>query len=439
MTTVILERVRKSKRPNVMSLKRIILLLIYLASFCAPIGATGVSIHTTIGEISLFRLFFFLAVMMACVRCLAFGRGIKLYNRKTQYSILFYIVWIMYSAITVVWAKDLNNYIKIMFFLLTGFLCILLISDYCRTDELNNVLRALNAGLLLQCILGYYEFFSGNYLFLKQESVDIYFSRDLHYPVAMMGNPNDFSTGMFLGIVACLYLYQIMQNRKPVTLFYLSCIAAYIVAIGLSDSKACLGGAVACIAFFIYKKRKKSSRILVVFLFLVVLMTPAVQSYIYSKLDLTYFYVKGESFSNRVNLIRNGFDFLMRTCGFGVGNGQIEYWVENNAVFNTGNILNMHNWWMEILTAYGWIIFTGFILFYIKLFYGFMAQYKHNSDSYYGKQMLAFSAGLVGMILALMSSSSNMTKEYIWLFWAVLIAFQKQDVVLLSTEGVLLT
>lgn len=409
------------------SLNTIIHLLIYFAAFFAPIGATGVRFHTPIGEVSTYRLFLFLATMMACVQCIFSRRTIFLYNQNTRYSILFLIFWVVYAAFTILWTRDFNNYVKIMFFLMTGVLCIVLISDYCEINELTNVLKALNLGLLMQCFLGYYEFFSGNYLFLKQESVDIYLSRNLHYPVAMMGNPNDFSTGMFFGIVACLYLYYIKENRLLRRVFYLTCVSVYIVVIALSNAKACLGGAIACILFFLYKKGGKSGRILAFASIFAVLVIPSINSYIFSRIDLTYFRTKGESFSIRVNLIRNGFYFLVRTLGLGVGNGQIEYWMKTSARYNTGNILNMHNWWMEILSGYGLIIFMGYMFFFFNLYHGFMTKYKHNSDSYYGKQMLVFAAALIGMILTLVGSSSNMTKEYVWLFWAVLIAFQRQS------------
>lgn len=409
------------------SFKRIILILIYLAVFFAPIGATGVSLHTPIGEISLFRLFLFFATFIAFLDCFFSGRKIVLCNKNTRYSVMFFCVWIIYALVTVLWVRDIKNYFKIMFFLITGFLCIVLISNYCGTTELDNILKILNLGILLQCALGYYEFWSGNYLYLKQESVDIYFSHNIHYPVAMMGNPNDFSTGMFLGIVASLYLYYIKDNQTKKKLFYLICIAAYVVAIALSDSKACLGGAIAFLGFFLYKKKNYKSKILTIALVLAVLMVPSVNTYIFSKVDLTYFRAKGESFSNRVNLIRNGLDFLIKTYGFGVGNGQIEYWMQNSARYNTGNILNMHNWWMEILTGYGLIIFSGFMVFFVNLYTCFITRYKSNKKTIYGKQMLVFSASLIGLILTLVSSSSNMTKEYVWLFWAILIAYQKQD------------
>ena len=250
----------------------------------------------------------------------------------------------------------------------------------------------------------------------------------------MMGNPNDFSTGMFLGIVASLYLYYIKNNKNKDKFFYFFCVVAYIIAIALSDSKACLGGAVACVGFFLYKKKNHNSKILTVALILIVLLIPSVNTYIFSKVDLTYFRAKGESFSNRVNLIRNGFDFLIRTFGFGVGNGQIEYWMQNSARYETGEILNMHNWWMEILTGYGLVIFSGFIVFFVNLYRCFSNRYEKNKKTNYGRQMLVFAASLVGFILTLVSSSSNMTKEYVWLFWAILIAQQKQDEDLILIE-----
>jgi len=77
-----------------------------------------------------------------------------------------------------------------------------------------------------------------------------------------------------------------------------------------------------------------------------------------------------------MNLIRNGLVFLSSTFGFGVGAGNIEYWMEHNPVYNTSSITNMHNWWIEILVAYGVIIFILYIVFFAKLFMNFYRKYK---------------------------------------------------------------
>ncbi len=57
----------------------------------------------------------------------------------------------------------------------------------------------------------------------------------------------------------------------------------------------------------------------------------------------------------------------MKTFGFGVGIGNVEYWMENFRVYETFGILNVHNWWVEILVNFGIFIFVRYVLFYSSL------------------------------------------------------------------------
>ena len=54
--------------------------------------------------------------------------------------------------------------------------------------------------------------------------------------------------------------------------------------------------------------------------------------------------------------------------------------MDNYAIFDTKGILNIHNWWMEILTGYGVIIFIMYIMFYIKLFLSLYKKYKYSTN-----------------------------------------------------------
>ena len=69
----------------------------------------------------------------------------------------------------------------------------------------------------------------------------------------------------------------------------------------------------------------------------------------------------------RLNLILNGLLFLMKNLLMGTGLGGIEYYMQNYAVLDTLGIMNMHNWWFEILVASGIFIFCGYCFFYVRL------------------------------------------------------------------------
>lgn len=126
----------------------------------------------------------------------------------------------------------------------------------------------------------------------------------------------------------------------------------------------------------------------------------------------------------RINLIRNGFVFLIKTFGFGTGAGNIEYWMANYGLYYTGTIVNMHNWWMEILASYGVIIFALYVVFYLKLLRSLYRIYKSAKNKKSVSIALGIICCMVGYIIGSISSSSNLISEWLWCFWGISVAFQ---------------
>lgn len=135
---------------------------------------------------------------------------------------------------------------------------------------------------------------------------------------------------------------------------------------------------------------------------------------------------EGENSDNiRKNLILNGLLFLLPTLGMGTGIGGIESYMASNWVYETYGITNIHNWWMEILVGSGIFIFAGYIIFYIKLCRDNYSRYKSkNTTSLERSTAFAFLGFMIAFIIASISSSSNMGNEMLWVFWAIIIAFQ---------------
>lgn len=92
----------------------------------------------------------------------------------------------------------------------------------------------------------------------------------------------------------------------------------------------------------------------------------------------------------------------------------------------------MHNWWIEILTGYGVLIFGAYLLYYAKLFIDFYRNYIKNREKkvlseefkFYKYTSLGTCAIMLGYILTGISSSSNFNSEYMWVFWSICITYQ---------------
>ncbi len=282
---------------------------------------------------------------------------------------------------------------------------------------------------ILHNLIGWYEITTGNYLFLAVERVAAYTRKT--YPVSMFGNTNDFATFMLFSV---FILYALAQNvKKPfLKLTYLATMLSSVYLLVMTSSRANILGLIIATAVFVYfsiRRRRSRNAIIVVLLsgFFVILFFPEVIVNAFSMIsNELYFRFSADSGSDatRMNLIKNGFMFLLSTSGFGTGAGNIEYWMANYGVYNTGSIRNIHNWWMEILTGYGLIIFTMYIIFYVKLFLSALRRFKKASDEVDVSLSLGIMCCLAGFTIGGISSSSNIGSEWLWVFWAIVIAYQ---------------
>jgi len=140
-----------------------------------------------------------------------------------------------------------------------------------------------------------------------------------------------------------------------------------------------------------------------------------------SSLDAPTEYALG-SIGVRLNLIKNSLIFLVNSFGFGVGAGNVEYYMANFPVYETGSVLNVHNWWAEILVDYGIFIFVGYALLYLGLFIKLYRTYGKIGNS---EKMIceALLVGLVTFFFASISSSSIMAIGAQWIFFAFALGF----------------
>lgn len=394
--------------------------LAFFAAFTAPMGANFLAIPLGGVQLTLFRI----AVIVLALGIIQqnFGK-ITLFRRGNRFSIGFMFFWLIYATISVFWSRDLSNYVRVLFFLFVGFLSIVICGNVFETKE-DYYLAAewLEYGILLQAAIGWYEIFTRDYRFFTMTGInyDHFVLGKQRIPLAMMGNANDFATLMLLGVVLALFAFQRSSGRAAKG-FHLAAMVNFAVLIYAGRSRAVLIGLILAAAFILVSLKYGN---------LVILLGIPVVPIVFSKLiasirSILQFDFHGtESDGKRLGLIRSGFAFLKKTFGFGVGNGQIEYWMERGAGYYTGGTTSMHNWWMEILTSYGVVVFFGYILFYCKLFLDNYRVMRHSEDKCERSFSRMVCAALVGFVIASVASSSNMVEEWLWFFWALCIGYQ---------------
>ena len=408
--------------------------LIYFSIISSMIGASVISISIGAFQLSLFRGIVILMLLISLLKLLS---GKKLYvvkNKGNEFSIKVMFIWLLYAFFSLAWVKDYVGWLKAVFFIGIGFITILIFKEYIR--DKNDILRSFHMiipMIIFHNILGWYEVTTGHFFFLSENKISKY----LRYgnPVSTFGNTNDFA--VFL-MFAFYILYICLMNTDKIInkTIYMLTMCSSVGLILFTMSRASLIGLI--LGFFvltIYSLRKEKTRkFILIILCSILLLLIFNANIIFNFLNnisniLVFDFLKqqGSEFV-RINLIKNGFNFLVSTLGFGTGAGNIEYWMSHYGEYYTGVVYNIHNWWMEILVGYGLIVFTLYILFYLKLFMDMKKKYKLSNNPTDMSMSLGIMCILVGYIVASLSSSSNINAEWLWVFWAIVIVYQGMEI-----------
>jgi hypothetical protein len=107
----------------------------------------------------------------------------------------------------------------------------------------------------------------------------------------------------------------------------------------------------------------------------------------------------------------------------GIGLGNIEYHMAQNGIYPTGNFVNIHNWWMEILVSSGIIVFGLYCWIYIKNLVHLFKFSNTLNDKNVKHIAKVFAGFLCGFIIASNGPSSLIHSEWIWPGMAVIMSF----------------
>lgn len=355
-------------------------------------------------------------------------------RRISKYT-SFLLFWSVYAFCSVIFVKDSESFFRLYFFLLLGLAC----SYFCCNNiknihDVKIILVGFETIAILFSLVGIYEIVTGDYRFVNEQSVDWFESRSMmestigiREPVSVFANPNDF--GLFLLFAFCVSttLFCLSSTFKG-KLFNLIVTILTMIMIVLVQSRAAflsllIGLAILLIDF--YKQRGPIFRLL--FIIFIIISFSSITGWLIANQDLYYALVEfdvasGGSDTIRIDLIKNGWIFLINSAFCGVGLGNIEYHMLHNAVYNTGGTLNIHNWWMEVLVSSGIFVFIWYISVYLRTYRFFIKKMrdKRNKQCYYIVRMgvMMMSVFIIGSI----SSSSIFPMEWIWALFAVLFA-----------------
>lgn len=401
-----------------LSLSKLNRLFLYITVLTAFIGTQIASIDFGLYQLTLFRISLILLLVLHVIN-LAVSSKLIIVKKSVHLTVMF--VWFIYAVFTVIWSKDFSSWFRYTYFIFTGFILVYLFIYYINDiKHIYTILKLLTFISLLHLIIGLIEVFTANYFFLGIEFHNVYTKYSL--PVSVFQNTNNYATFLFFSFF--IFVYNTFKSKGLISKI-LFLITSFIVVflIVKTTSRANLLALIIGVSTLILLRlitinKSYTGRKIIIVLVLVIFAFVVV--FYFNIYELIVFDFSGESFSDttRFNLMRNGLVFLVKTLGFGVGSGNINYWMQNFYVYYTNGITSMHNWWFEILVSFGVVIFTLYVISYIKIMTCLLT--KSTVDLLLSQVLFSY---LMGYIISSLSSSSNTINEWLWAIWAILIAY----------------
>ncbi|MBA4538053.1 O-antigen ligase family protein [Bacillus aquiflavi] len=339
------------------------------------------------------------------------------YNEIRIY-LLFFLIWFSYGGVAVLWSNDPNLAIRQLYYFSMFILFILLLVKVLSAQESYKwVYRIFWVIGVLMVGLSFIEMITNIHLptsRLYNQDTAQYISTGFFY------NENDHA--YFLVLIAPFFLLNITRKKILLSIINAMIYAAIFIVIYINDSKAALISLflqIVIMNLFIldYKKIYKVllSSVALFGIIGVFFFTPVGEKVLTILNSLKF--SNGSAFV-RLNLYLNGLYALSDHWFFGVGPGNFITNIYEN--FNTGGIINPHNWWIEILTEYGVFIFGLYLLFFVSLIIQLFKIGKSKISE--SKVSIALFLSFIGFILASIGPSSLFYHWTMWLFYGVAIA-----------------
>jgi len=415
---------------KVLTLHRILLYFTVVAGF------TGVAfLKIAVGSFHLFPYRILLSfIWLLFIIGILYNQGrVDVSHIKVKSYLQFLVLWLSYAVLSLAWASAKNEAVKDIIFLFMAFSIIFFVVYYfINLKDLKQFYTLWLLILLPMLGLGFWNHITRNHLTvsaLVDEPEALRF-----VPTAVFHNQNEFATYLALSIPFVLTFIRYNSKLTKRLLGLLMLVASlYLIAVTFSRANYLAVITGAAFWFFFLLRFKGKMRALAVTGLTVVLLFYAFPDQIQgtfrnineqvNTLVVAIPQVGEGGLAPRFNAIRNGFVFFVNSFGFGIGPGNAEYHMAHFPVYYTYGVLNMHNWWIEILVNYGLLIFLGYVVFYLSLIAGLYRSYKKLNDTSEKMICEALLVGLVAFFFASMSSSSIMALSLQWIFFAFALSF----------------
>jgi teichuronic acid biosynthesis protein TuaE len=354
-----------------------------------------------------------------------FVLGDPIIGSSIRYPVFFLFIWFFYGMFSLIWTTDKTIGVKELYYFSTFILFILQLIYLLQIKNqefwVKDSFWAVGMITVIICLLEIatnHHFSTSRYV-IETERLSIYHK---HVATAYFYNENDLS--LFLVIIAPFFMVRLLSSSLFKKLFNIIFILLIFVIISFNAARLAFLALLLQLMVFFYLTQKKwffrCVRLAILFLPIIIALA---WHFLGSKVSVL-FDVKGfeagyGSGFERMNLYLNGFYSTFQSFMLGVGPGN--YGVHMYPQFYTGGIVNPHNWWIEVLTNYGFLIFCGYLVFFWFNIKNTFIIYKDNREN--NQLGLALFLSFVGFIPACIGPSSLFYHWPMWLLFGVSLAY----------------
>lgn len=379
-------------------------------------------------DIYIFHIIFAILLFLFFVALLLSGR-IKIETKNIKNYLFFFLIWFSWILISIFWAEDLflASKFTLIYFLMLLFVIFLII--YNKDKEVfKKTLKILFFISLFALFIGTIEAFTPLRLPISPYSnvarYDLGVGKYLEtVPTSFFYNPNNYAT--FLTFFLPFVLFGINftnSKRKKMALSFIALLIGVNVVMTSSNFNIIAFIFILAVYFWLSWLRKKSLKsifkyvliiLLVLFAFSFILKT---NSFLSARFNQTTRYIDRfmakelSSQKESSSLIRftiakkilyppSALEFFR---GFGVGNSR-EYLRRENI---PGDIIDPHNWWLEILCDFGFFFLLFYLCFFFSILIRLWRTIKKSKDKFVLFVSNSCFLALFGFIISSMSPSS---------------------------------
>ncbi|GER68707.1 teichuronic acid biosynthesis protein TuaE [Weizmannia acidilactici] len=334
---------------------------------------------------------------------------------------IFLLAWFLYGLMSLLWAPSVLAGVKYMLLLGMGMMFVLLATVVMK--DIAGTLRFYQIWLGMAAVLVGIGL-ANHFAHIQLPSSTLYGgpAYKLSYPTAVFTNQNDFAA--FLSISFFLYLAAAKSGKIIYSKFAALVMSALcIYLIDLTESRASLLGVFAGLAFygFILLPARFKKWCAMIACFIVVFAVPLLTGRAASVFQNLYAAAvqaggPGPLPSNleRLRLLINTFHNLADTYGFGVGAGNMPYYLKYHATLDTHGVYEVHNWFAEILGNFGVFPALGYAGMYAYLLYSLYRLYPSARSREQKMMVEGCMAALAAFLFASISPSSVSNLYFHW-------------------------